>query len=77
MFLPRHNQDTIHVKFILEDGSFRHVDCDLNIPTIHVCTEYDGNKEEVGRFIPSTNTSSRLDRGGMGVPGGSQLTTPR
>jgi len=41
----------IHVKFILEDGSFRHVDCDLNIPTIPVCTKYDGNIEEVGKYL--------------------------
>ena len=41
----------IYVKFILEDGSFRHVDCDLNIPTIPVCTKYDGNIEEVKKYL--------------------------
>ena len=42
------------VMVILEDGSFRHVDCDLNIPTISVCTEYDGNIEEVGSYLLQT-----------------------
>ena len=41
----------IHFIFILEDGSFRHVDCDLNIPTIPVCTKYDGNIEEVKQYL--------------------------
>ena len=41
----------IHVKFILADGTFRYVDCDLNIPTIPVCTKYDGNIEDIGKYL--------------------------
>ena len=41
----------IHVKFILADGTFRYVDCDLNVPTIPVCTKYDGNIEDIGKYL--------------------------
>ena len=44
----------IHVKFILADGTFRYVDCDLNIPTIPVCTKYDGNIEDIGKYLLRT-----------------------
>ena len=65
----------IHVKFILEDGSFRHVDCDLNIPTVPVCTVYDGNIEEVGKYLLRTRPVGWLEEKGklqdMGAAGGS------
>ena len=66
----------IHVKFILEDGSFRHVDCDLNIPTIPVCTKYDGNIEEVEKYLLHTRPVGWLEEKeklqDMGSAGGSQ-----
>ena len=65
----------IHVKFILKDGSFRHVDCDLNIPTVPVRTKYDGNIEEVGRYLLQERPVGWLEEKGklqdMGAAGGS------
>ena len=65
----------IHVKFILADGTFRYVDCDLNIPTIPVCTKYDGNIEDIGKYLLRTRPvgwiaeKSKLED--MGAAGGS------
>ena len=65
----------LHVKFLLKDGSFRYVDCDLNIPTIPICTEYDGNIEEIGGFLLKERPVGWLEEKGkledMGAAGGS------
>ena len=64
----------IHVKFILEDGSFRHVDCDLNIPTIPVSTKYNGDIQKVGEYLLRRRPVGWLEEKGklqdMGSAGG-------
>ena len=41
----------LHVKFVLKDGSYSFIDCDINIPTIPTSTRYDGSIYGVGRFL--------------------------
>ena len=41
----------LHVKFALKDGSYSHIDCDINIPTIPTCTRYDGNNRKVFNYL--------------------------
>ena len=41
----------LHVKLALEDGSYRYIDCDINIPTIPTCTKYDGNITDVTSYL--------------------------
>ena len=41
----------LHVKFVLKDGSYSFIDCDINIPTIPTSTRYDGGTLGVRRFL--------------------------
>ena len=41
----------LHVKFLNRDGSSTFIDCDINIPTIPTCTEYDGDILKVQAYL--------------------------
>ena len=41
----------LHVKFLLKDGAYSFVDCDINIPTIPTCTRYDGKNGAVHDYL--------------------------
>ena len=41
----------MHVKFVLKDGSFSFIDCDINIPTVPTCTNYDGDIYDIVYYL--------------------------
>ena len=41
----------LHVRFLQKDGTFTHIDCDINIPTIPTCTRYDGDIDAIQHYL--------------------------
>merc|ERR1719234_176112 len=51
----------LHVKFVLKDGSYTYIDCDINIPTIPTCTRYEGDPTAALTYLIRVNPLGWLE----------------